>query len=241
MTEKEMDKEHLQEELESEIHDEKSNETQPVTHDNANPEENPSESASEPEPQENNGEVTLRDVVEVLREGFSTLSGKLDTVSGKLDTVSGKLNSIEGVLKGIKSSIGMLRGEISEWALLDTIVDYLKEKEGEREFIIKRVPRTGRRGADWLLETGKRYYIIETKTYLDDKILRKAINQIEKEARKLPDNKEIWGIVAARFSGVRSDKPILLRFKCRELRKTIPVFIFTYGMGKGKFGFINER
>ncbi len=232
MTEKEMDKEHLQEELESEIHDEKSNEIQPVTHDNANPEENPSESTPEPEPQsqENNGEVTLRDVVEVLREGFSSISRKLN-----------KLDSIEGVLKGIKSSIGMLRGEISEWALLDTLVDYLKEKEGEREFIVKRVPRTGRRGADWLLETGKRYYIIETKTYLDDKILRKAINQIEKEARKLPDNKEIWGIVAARFSGVRSDKPILLRFKRRELRKTIPVFIFTYGMGKGKFGFINER
>jgi len=253
MTEKEMDKEHLQEELESEIHDEKSNETQPVTDDNANPEENPSESAPEPEPhpQENNGEVTLRDVVEVLKkgfssiskkldEGFSTLSGKLDTVSGKLDTVSGKLNSIEGVLKGIKSSIGMLRGEISEWALLDTIVDYLKEHEKEGEFIIRKVPRADRKGADWILETKKRYYIVETKTYLDNKILKKALEQIGNEAKKLEGKKEIWGIVAARFSEIRSDKPIMLRFKRGKSIKTVPVFIFTYDMGAEKFRFLNK-
>ncbi len=225
MSEKEIEKEHSQEELKPDIHEEKSNEI---------PSENSSEPTPEPEPQINedngNGEVTLRDVVDVLKKGFSSLSekldtgfseisGKLDTVSGKLDTVStklDKLDSIQGTLNRINSSIGRLRGEISEWALLDTIVDYLKEHEKEKEFIIRKTPKDYKKGADWLLETENRYYIIETKTYLDDKIFRKAVNQIEKEARKLPDDKEAWGIVASRFSGIQKSEPI----------KEIPVYIF---------------
>ncbi len=94
-------------------------------------------------------------------------------------------------------------GKYSEWALLDTIVDYLKEHEKEEEFIIRKTPKDYKKVADWLLETENRYYIIETKTYLDDKILKKAISQIRKEAQELPDNKETWGIGASRFSEIR--------------------------------------
>ena len=136
----------------------------------------------------------------------------------------------------INSSIGRLRGEISEWALLDTIVDYLKEHEKEKEFIIRKTPKDYKKGADWLLETGKRYYIIETKTYLDDKILKKAISQIGKEAQGLPDNKETWGIVASRFSEIRPGV-LLFKFGLRSSRRTIPIYVFSYDIGAEKFRF----
>ena len=224
MTEKEIEKEHSQEELKPDIHQEKSNEVH---------QENPSEPTPEPEPRTNedngNGEVTLRDVVDVLKKGFSEISGKLDTLSDELD-------SIQGTLNRINSSIGMLRGEISEWALLDTIVDYLKEHEKEKEFIIRKTPKDYKKVADWLLETEKRYYIIETKTYLDDKILKKAISQIGKEAQRLPDNKETWGIVASRFSEIRPGV-LLFKFGPRGSRRTIPIYVFSYDIGAEKFRF----
>ncbi len=100
MTEKEIEREHSQEELKPDIHQEKSNEVH---------QENPSEPTPEPERRANedngNGEVTLREVVDVLKKGFSEISGKLDTLSDELD-------SIQGTLNRINSSIGRLRGEI---------------------------------------------------------------------------------------------------------------------------------
>ena len=211
MTEKEIEKEQLQEGLKpDEVHSE-----------------NPSEPTPDPEPQINedngNGEVTLRDVVDVLKKGFSEISGKLDTVSGKLDTVAGKLSSIDGTLKN-------LRGDITEMSLYSLLTDYMIEKKMHKEFTLMDAPRKVEKGeADFVvIADGKTIYIVEVKTSVSKSNVGQLGTKFSskykslKETIKNIDDYEIRGVIAARY--------VIANINPNEIRKKFPypIYIFTF-------------
>ena len=226
------------------------------------PEKEDIESASESENQsrkENgNGEVTLRDVVEVLKEGFSTLSDKLDTVSGKLDTVSsrldtvsdkldtvsgkldtisGKLDTVSRKLDSIDGTLKNLRGDITEMSLYSLLTDYMIEEGMHREFTLLDAPRKVERGeADFvLLADGKTIYIVEVKTSISGsnvgqlgKKFSSKYKSISKSMENI-DEYDIKGVIAARY--------VIASINPDEIRKKFPypVYIFTFVPGRRSY------